>query len=182
VSVIVHLIRHGQSTANRSKLIAGWTDAELTSRGIEQATALRGHISPKVYSSAWSSDLVRASETARLAGLIAHPDPRLRELNFGDLEAVPWESVAEAYGPELADFDSFVPPGGEPVVALRARVFSFLDELQPGTHAVVCHGGVIRVVLSSMGAHRFVSNCTVVKIDWTARAILSEEPLPQETT
>lgn len=179
MSVIVHLIRHGQSTANRNKLIAGWTDAELTDRGMQQASALRARLAPESYASAWSSDLVRAKETARLAGLTAKADKRLRELHFGDLEAVPWETVVEEHGATLANFDTFAPPGGEPVSVMRSRVFGFLEELTAGTHAVVCHGGVIRVVLSSMGAHRFVSNCTVVKVDWTSRIILSEEPLPQ---
>lgn len=182
MSVFVHFIRHGQSTANRDKVIAGWTDAALTSRGVEQATSLRDTLSPDLYSSAWSSDLVRAAETARLAGLSPRTDKRLRELNFGELEAVPWETVLEAHRHEFADFDRFVPPGGEPVSVLKTRVFSFLDELALGTHAVVCHGGVIRVVLSAMGAHRFVANCTVVKVDWTSRTLLSEEPLPRETT
>lgn len=180
MSVVVHLIRHGQSTANRNKLIAGWTDAPLTERGVEQATRLARQIEPHHYDSAWSSDLSRAQDTARLAGLSPRIDARIRELHFGSLEAVAWETVAEKHGPQFGDFDNFVAPDGEAVSTMRDRVFEFLDELEEGTHAVVCHGGVIRVVLSSMGTHRFVANCTVVKVDWTSRVFVAEEPLPQE--
>ena len=182
LSVVLHLIRHGQSTANRAKLIAGWTDSPLTDRGREQATRLASFITPSQYASAWSSDLSRARETARLAGLTPTADARLRELNFGHLEAQSWLDVAEKHAESLGDFDRFVAPGGEPVTALRSRVFEFLDELPRGTHAVVCHGGVIRVVLSSMGTHRFVANCSLVKVDWTSRVLLAEEPLPDAPT
>ena len=115
MSVYVHLIRHGQSTANRNRQIAGWTDAELTERGIAQAQQLSQRLDPTIYDSVWSSDLSRARETARLAGLLAATeDQRIRELNFGTLEAQPWETVAETHGVQLGDFDAFVPPAASP--------------------------------------------------------------------
>lgn len=180
MSVYLHFIRHGQSTANRAQRIAGWTDAPLTDRGRYQATRLGQRLDPSIYDSVWSSDLSRALDTALLAGLSPIADPRLRELNFGDLEDQDWQAVAEAHGPALADFESFTAPNGEPVSAMRDRVFGFLNELDHGTHALVCHGGVIRIVLAAMDTHRFVGNCTLVKVDWTARILLAEEPLPEQ--
>lgn len=179
MSVVLHLIRHGQSTANRERRIAGWTDAPLTDRGRDEARRLKDLLTPSDYASVWSSDLSRARDTALLAGLVPREDPRLRELNFGDLEGVHWPDVAEQHGPALANFESFTAPNGEPVPEMRDRIFDLIGELPTGRHALFCHGGVIRIVLASFGTHRFVANCTVVKVDWTTRVLLSEEPLPR---
>lgn len=174
VSLILHLVRHGETTANAAQLIAGWTDVPLTEKGVRQATRLAPLLQHDGYDAVWSSDLTRAAETARLAGFSPTLDARVRELHFGDLEGAPWQSVIEQYSAKFSDFASFAAPNGERVADMRDRILGFVDQLGTGRHAVFCHGGVIRVLLGELGEHRFVGNCAVIDLDWGARRILGE--------
>lgn len=174
MSVVLHLIRHGETTANATQTIAGWSDVPLTERGREQAARLSALLADARFDSVWSSDLDRAVTTARLAGYEPRPERRVRELDFGDLEGKPWGHVLELYAGHLTDFSAFSAPGGERVADMRTRIFEFVEELPAGNHAVFCHGGVIRVLLGELGEHRFVANCAVVEVDWTQRRFVSE--------
>lgn len=68
VSVIVrlHLVRHGETEANKKNLVLGQIDSPLTPRGLQQAQAtsllFRGHPFWRVY----ASDLTRTRITARI--------------------------------------------------------------------------------------------------------------------
>ena len=76
-------------------------------------------------------------------------DHRLLELDFGDWEGRPWESVPRA---ELdrwaAEPMGFAPPGGESGAALIARVHAFAACLHRCRQdcAVVSHGGPLKVL------------------------------------
>ncbi len=179
--VIVHLIRHAETTANAAQAIAGWTDVPLTEHGTRQAARLRDLLERDIYDTVWSSDLRRAIDTAHLAGLDPTPDARMRELNFGDLEGADWQTVLDQYAGAFTDFGSFVAPNGESVAEMRARILDFVNDLQPGRHAVFCHGGVIRILLGELGEPRFVGNCTVVEVDWTTQTVLAERTTAPST-
>lgn len=176
----LHLIRHAETTANATRTIAGWSDVPLSERGHAQARQLGALLGGRAFDHVWSSDLNRTLTTARLAGYDPRPDPRVRELNFGDMEGQKWEVALAHYAEHMADFARFAAPGGESVVALRDRVFDFVTGLPAGEHAVFCHGGVIRVVLAELGEHRFVPNCARVEIDWSGRIILGERLLEED--
>ena len=74
-------------------------------------------------------------------------DPRLREMDFGAWEGVPWDAIARA---ELdawaADFLHARPHGGESVQMLYERARSAIaDYRRTGrSHVVVTHAGVIK--------------------------------------
>src|SRR5206468_11685142 len=87
------LLRHGESQWNLENRFTGWVDVPLSPRGEAEAHAagekLRGRRIDKMYTSV----LVRAIETARLAletaGIGALPterDPALNERMYGDLQ------------------------------------------------------------------------------------------------
>ena len=62
----VLLVRHGETTWNRSGRVQGWAPTPLTERGHEQAAALGAHLASTVdVDRLVSSDLRRAQETAR---------------------------------------------------------------------------------------------------------------------
>lgn len=172
MATLIHFVRHGETTANAGRVIAGATDVALTENGRAQAAALRETVGRATFDHVWSSDLQRAVETAQLAGLEPTPDPRVRELNFGDLEGAPWADVIEQNKVDVSRFGDFHAPNGESVREMVARVHAFADELRPGRHAVFCHGGVIRVVLARFGYHHFVPNCAVVGVNWSAGTLL----------
>jgi len=147
------LVRHGSTAWSEAGRLCGWADVPLSARGRAEAGALRRRIGEiRGLCATWSSDLLRARETARLAGLAASPDARLRELDFGSVEGSRWEELSDPIRAGLLGFDGFRAPGGESVAGLAARVGGFLSGLPPGSHVLVTHGGVIRLLLSDRRA------------------------------
>ncbi|MCB9520432.1 MAG: histidine phosphatase family protein [Myxococcales bacterium] len=177
-------VRHAETTANASRTIAGWHDVPLTPRGEDQARALRPLLEGRSFDSIWSSDLQRAVHTARLAGFEPALEPRVRELDFGELDGRVWDDIAAQYAEHFATFGTFQAPGGESVETLRRRVLAFVDDLEVGDHLVFSHGGVLRTVLAELGERRFVANCTILVVNWTRRAVVEElrpEGVPPRT-
>jgi probable phosphoglycerate mutase len=174
------LVRHGETTHSRDGILAGWEDVPLTERGVAQAEAVRPVLDDSPFAGVWSSDLRRAIHTALLAWGQPVADPRLREINFGDLEGASWATLDASYKKALAAFDGFQPPGGETLEDLRERVTSFLSELAPGRHLLFTHGGVIRLLTREAGQDGFVPTGTVVVLDWSHRTVLfkRESPIP----
>jgi len=166
------LVRHGETPASLGRTLAGWEDVPLTEHGEAQAAALRPVLAGESFASVWSSDLRRAVRTARLAWGDAVPDARLREISFGELEGLPWETLDAHWQEGLARFEGFCAPGGESFDVLRARVLSFVDALPPGRHLLFTHGGVLRLLSRDVGEDRFVPTGSLLVVDWDARRLL----------
>ena len=87
-------------------------------------------------------------------GLVPVFDERLRELDFGTWEGVPWKSIPRA---ELdawaADFLHARPHGGESVQMLHERVAAAIADYRRSgaSHVVVTHAGVIKAALAHTG-------------------------------
>jgi probable phosphoglycerate mutase len=134
------LVRHGESTWNIAGLAQGHNDeAELTERGLRQATDAAAQFGYRPVRAIYASDLRRARQTAaafaEVLGLPVYTDPRLRERSLGVLEG----TAHEAIGPSatgLADglvIDPDVrPAAGESVRDLYARAAAFCDDLVAG--------------------------------------------------
>jgi probable phosphoglycerate mutase len=167
------LVRHGETPASRERTLAGSTNVPLTERGEEQAAALRPLLAGESFDGVWSSDLLRALTTARLAWGEPSQDRRLRELSFGELEGADYMTMDPRVQEGLKRFEGFAAPGGESFDELRARVMSFVDELPPGRHALFTHGGVVRLLSRELGEDRFVPTGTLLVADWDARRLLS---------
>lgn len=155
------LIRHGETDWNAMRKLQGWRDIALNETGIQQArvlaqalqTAALRHRIDTVY----SSDLVRASETARIAtahfGLPVRTDAGLRERGFGAMEGSDWQSLkhsADVPGAfNIRDPDTPI-PDGETLRAFQQRIvdtFQSLAQRLPGNNVMVfSHGGVIDAV------------------------------------
>ncbi len=114
--------------------------------------------------SIWSSDLVRASETAEIVG--AHVgckprlDARLREGNRGEWEGRLWidieRELPEAYAAWRRAGPDFRFPGGESLAEQARRVAQALDDVRAGGELpalVVAHGGSIRTQLCAHDPH-----------------------------
>jgi len=167
------LVRHGETPASLGRTLAGWADVPLTERGEAQAAALRPLLEGERFDGVWSSDLRRAVRTARLAGAAdAKEDGRLREMSFGSLEGLPWETLDQSWQQALVRFEGFEPPGGETFFELRRRVLSFVESLPPGRHLVFTHGGVVRLLSREVGEDRFVPTGSLLVVDWEARRLV----------
>ncbi len=177
------VVRHGQSEWNLARRMCGWSDIALTELGRAQAQAVGAFLRAHRFDRVWSSDLQRARDTARIA-LATEPttDARLRELDFGHYDGARWDEIPEWHQRDLKDFARYAAPGGESVDQLRERVCGFVGELEPGRHAVFCHGGVVRVLLHELQAAAFVPNCAVVELDWSGRLLHAiHEPAAEVT-
>ena len=78
---------HGTTYDNATKKCSGWKQVELNDLGKEQAVNL-GKNTPYKFDVLFTSDLIRAKESAKLAfpEFKAIEDNRLRECNYGDLD------------------------------------------------------------------------------------------------
>ena len=153
------LIRHGQTDWNLTRHFQGQSDVPLNQTGRQQANALAKRLSNQSFDAVYSSDLQRATETAKiiLSGVKPdlHSDIRLREVNFGDWEGLTYDEIKEKYPDSLASWERDVygssPPNGETLEDLSKRVQSFLDDLlqkhNDQTVLVVAHGGVLQTLV-----------------------------------
>jgi broad specificity phosphatase PhoE len=163
VRTLLCLIRHGETTWNRTGRWQGHADSELTAAGIEQARQLAQSLVAEHGRRPWSrlfaSDLIRGRETASLIasalGLPLDFDRRLRELDVGRWSGLTRPEI-EALDPEtLRAFESGAPGvrpgGGESRIEIRERSHAFVRavaERYPGEHLlVVTHLGVIRALV-----------------------------------
>ncbi len=148
------LVRH-QPTALAPGTCYGRLDAGLHPDSLAALPALADHLARARPARVWSSParrcLLLARAVAERAGAALVTDPRLRELDFGAWEGLPWTAVPR---PELdrwaADPLGFAPPGGEGGAALLARVRAVAAELARGrgVQVVVSHGGPLRLLPS----------------------------------
>lgn len=157
------LVRHGETEWNKSLRYQGQSDVRLNKKGIEQAARVRECLAGEKIDVIYSSDLVRAHETAEIIaarhGMVEIcQSPLLREMNFGEAEGMIFDEIKERY-PEIAgDFKAWrtrspevCAPNGESITQLAARVAEFagnLKEHKPEeTVLVVAHGGSLQVLI-----------------------------------
>lgn len=130
-------VRHGQSEGNIRHLFYGHTDGSLTALGLRQAELVADYLAGTKIDAVYSSDLLRARQTAAptlLAhGLTLRPTRALREIYAGEWENRAFEELRtrfpESYGDVwLHNIGLAAPDGGESVAALEARVIDFVRE------------------------------------------------------
>ena len=155
----VLLARHGQTDDNREPLrFQGWRDTPLNDTGRRQAAELGERVLGEGIVALWSSDLIRASETAEIVGarlgLRVRLDARLREANRGRWEGRFFHEVQEEepdlYAAWMRAGAQWRFPDGESLQEQQQRVLACVDEVRAGGELpamVVCHGGSIRVLL-----------------------------------
>jgi probable phosphoglycerate mutase len=148
-------IRHGETDWNVDGRIQGQLDIPLNATGQWQVHRLALAVADEGIDAVYSSDLLRAYETAqsvsRGAGRPIVTDVGLRERGFGVFEGLSyaeisarWPEQAERWRQRDPDFGA---EGGETLREFSARgvaTVARLAALHPGqTIAVVSHGGVM---------------------------------------
>lgn len=151
------LIRHGESVFNLKKRYTGQLDVPLTEKGVEQARITAEYILKNYKIDAvYSSDLSRAIETAKPIaeplGLDIKTDRRLREINSGKWQGLPFDTVKEKYKEDY-EFYKNNPltarmTGGEGAVDVLERAYAaILDiaaENSGKTVLVSSHNGTLK--------------------------------------
>lgn len=165
LSTHVLLIRHGQSEGNAERRFGGHTATPLSPRGRRQAQALARALKDEGLTALYSSDLVRAVETAeplaKLTGLAINSATAFRERSVGVMEGLTFENAAQQHPEQYAallrrDFEHVL-TGGESYRQLLDRAWQKLDEIiaqnKGGKIAVFSHTGTICILaLHLMGA------------------------------
>ena len=169
-------LRHGQSEANAGGWYAGHIDSPLTALGRSAAEALREQLVELAPVRVYSSDLRRASETARLAlgaraGMVEQAQA-LRERFHGEWEGRIKAELSEDQARLLKQWTGRPPGGGESLldVGLRAaRYLAARERDQAGRVLLVAHNGVLRTLVAAIdqaleGSHSLegLANTTLV--------------------
>jgi 2,3-bisphosphoglycerate-dependent phosphoglycerate mutase len=148
-------IRHGETDWNVEKRIQGQTDVPLNETGHKQALAMAFSAAHHEFHAIYSSDLVRARDTAGMLaerrGLEVQPLPLLRERNFGIFEGLTAaggeQRHPEAYLRYKARDPEYDFATGESLNAFAARVASAVEHIvhhhPDQLVAAVTHGGVL---------------------------------------
>lgn len=156
------LVRHGETHWNTERRLQGHLDIPLNDHGREQASATAALLSGQHFDAIYSSDLIRAMETAQriFGGTDPVALPELRERHYGSFQGLTYEEAKQKLPEAYVAFEnrnpSFeFPGGGESLLAFRGRVeyaLNLLANRHTGQHIlVVTHGGVLDII------HRLVT-------------------------
>lgn len=147
---MIYLVRHGQTDWNLEKKTQGHTDISLNENGKEQAKLISKVISNYKIDKIYSSDLLRAKETAEIInenfGLDIILDNRLREINYGDLEGIARPTLSQ----DVWDIFNSNPEklNAEPIINVFNRIKSFFNDLDYNKNIIiVTHGGALRTIM-----------------------------------
>ena len=148
-------IRHGETAWNVDGRMQGHLDIPLNDTGRWQAHRLTLALSEENIAAIYSSDLLRAHQTAQAvaagSGQQSEIEIALRERCFGVFEGLTFKEIdarwpVEAQRWRVRDPD-FTPEGGESLRVFYARCVEAITRLaaaHPGqTIALVAHGGVL---------------------------------------
>ncbi|CUR56166.1 putative Glucosyl-3-phosphoglycerate phosphatase [metagenome] len=190
------LLRHGQTAWNATGRAQGHRDIPLDEVGHQQAKAAASALAAYSPRLLWSSDLLRARETAdhvaEETGLVPVLDARLREYAVGDNRmGLTLEEYAARFPAEHAHLeagDTHLIPGRETDADTRARMAGVLTELaglieEGTTGVVVTHGAALRLGLAGFldwpesveDTVRVVANCAWAELEVT---ISRHNPVP----
>lgn len=133
----LYLIRHGETPWNVEGRYQGQSDPPLNEQGRRQAQATARQLASVGFTAIYSSDLVRAYQTAlalaKETGLPIQLEPRLREISQGEWEGVLIDDIRARWPDEIHGWEHdpwrHHPPGGERLQALQTRLFAAIDEI-----------------------------------------------------
>ena len=159
--VSIDLLRHGETVAG--KCFLGSTDAELNDKGwLQMQSANLEHSYDVVLSSPLKRCAEYAQTYAQEHGLSLVIKDEFREMSFGQWETrtsdLLWETDRDRLSAFWNDPLNHSPPDGEDLSCFKQRVldgfYPVLDECEGKRVLLVCHAGVIKVIL-----------CAVLKMD-----------------
>ena len=159
----IYIVRHAQTHGNVARRLQGSSSAStgLTEHGRQEAEALAAHLKQAnpAFASLYSSDAVRARQTATILGeALALPikfSAALREINCGEWEDKSQDELSQLYPDAWRHWQddplTFYFPQGENLVDVQRRVGSFFDELHRenwGNLLLVSHSATISALMA----------------------------------
>lgn len=164
----LYIVRHGETEWNVRHIIQGHKNSPLTEKGRSQARELGSHLAKIVFDEVFSSDSLRARQTAEIVAeqrkLAIKTTRAMRERTFGKYDGQPVALYKNELKQELENFarltreqkmNKKVHSEIESDSEIIARVITFLREVSVAyigkTVLVVTHGGTIRTLLIHLG-------------------------------
>ncbi|WP_372655572.1 histidine phosphatase family protein [Halobacteriovorax sp.] len=194
-----YIFRHGQTDWNRLKKVQGNTDIPLNDLGRKEAQSLREFFSSINIDRVFTSDLLRAHETAEIVfenrSVSIQKSPELREANFGEVEGMHIDELLSRFSTKFWDIhkggpeaDTFSYPGGETRGEVRERLISFIDKIRvessTSSVALSTHGGALRSIMHHYLPNEAelvkIPNCVVYKISFNGDDFQVEGPFNNE--
>ena len=190
----IYLIRHGEILQHDAPVLLGQSNVALSYLGKEQAKEAGKRLvalEPSL-SVIYSSDLLRASETAKLIAaafpqkVSVKKEKCFREINLGDWDGLPISEIKNTYpdefrkrGEDLLHYH--VTGGGENFFELQRRAARKVEEIMKktdGAIAIVTHGGVIRAIAAHLLGLPInelmdmkISNGRIITMLWTLEKV-----------
>ncbi|MDD5416024.1 MAG: histidine phosphatase family protein [Candidatus Daviesbacteria bacterium] len=178
----LYIVRHGQTDWNLKEITQGETNIPLNNKGIKQAKALGKNLKNIHFDVVFSSDLIRAKQTAEVINLerklAIKTAKALRERRYGKHEGTPqsemkeiydtWEKLSKKERLSYKPYESY-----ETDEEIIGRYITFLREVAVlylgKTVLIVSHGGVMRVLLNHLSEKIYftnsISNAAFIKLE-----------------
>ncbi|MRR59332.1 MAG: 6-phosphofructokinase, partial [Deltaproteobacteria bacterium] len=156
----LYLIRHTETFYNVDDRIGG--NAELTPKGLEQASALARFFQRKRISYIFTSEKIRTIQTAEAIRNLQHDCTivhlkEFNEIDSGVCEGMSYDEIQrmmpEVYSARKADKYNYEYPGGEGYNSMKERIKigikkAFYLNMKPDNIMIVGHRAVNRMILS----------------------------------
>ena len=158
----IYFVRHGQTKANKDRLLCGHLNIDLNKEGVKQSKRAASRLSKIKANYIISSPLKRAKHTARIIAVraVLAPAQIMLDKNLIEKSEGLWEGKSywevrrddpKGYKQWLKDPFKNRPPKGESVLDLDKRVKKFYKTVMKKYLGkkiiVVCHSGPIRLFI-----------------------------------
>ena len=182
------LVRHGQTDWNVDGRFQGQSDVPLNDAGLAQARELAAGLNGHKFSAVYSSDLIRAYQTAEIiagrVGLPVRVDRRLREICQGEWEGLLISEVRQRFNQDFSvpyhDITRSRAPGGESVIEVAERLTQAADDIAlafPVQPVLLVSHGLALAALFCRAANfplsevysRIPDNAHPLLVEWPAR-------------
>lgn len=185
-----YFFRHGETDWNKANRCQGHTDVPLNQTGVLQAVDLSKKIKNINLEIIFSSDLIRAKETALIVSnqnsIDLNFSSNFREMNYGKAEGMLYEEAKNTFGEDLwfnihnykVDFDHIGFPDGEKRIEARNRFLLELNQIIKSTSykniGISTHGGIMRNVIHSFLPEDApllpIPNCVVYNVKYFSKS------------
>ncbi len=155
--MILYIIRHGETTHNKTRTIQGHYDSQLNRAGVKQAKLIAERLRVVNFDYIYSSDLSRAKNTTKEVAKYQNCPivytRKLRERNLGMFENKPrslYYKFIEERGVKN-NIHARLPLGGESYYSLQRRAVNFVAQIykkhKGQTVLLSTHGGFKKALL-----------------------------------
>lgn len=178
----LYFVRHAEAEGNITRRFHGWTDGDLTLKGHKQAQLVAERFNNIYIDRIYSSTLKRTLKTAEyISGIKQIPiirTDRLKEINGGDWEDMPFEILHSKWPAEYETWEktphAHRMPNGESMEDFEDRLFKevmyIINENLGKSICIVTHGTAIRALLCHF---RGCSLEEMINVNWCENTALT---------